>query len=74
MPRLVMLTKGGQETGFAVAPSDFDKAEAVPEADGKSWAEHGYKLAYYEDTREPYKSPRQAAVDERTARDEKKGD
>lgn len=72
MPRLVMLTKDGQETGFAVAPSDFEKAEA-PNADGKTWAEAGYKLAYYEDTREPYRTPRQVAAAEERRTDEKKG-
>jgi hypothetical protein len=63
MARLVMLTKDGNESGFAISPSDFDTTPAL-DGDGEvTWKGAGYKLGHYEDTREPYKaeSPRAAA-------------
>lgn len=72
--RLVMLTRKGNETGFAVSPHAFETEEAQ-DGSGKTWAEAGYKLAFFEDTREPYKAePKPAAARdadnaERAARD-----
>jgi hypothetical protein len=57
--RVGSLTRGGNDSGFAVDPDDYDSAEAQ-DGSGKTWKAAGYKLGHYEDTREPYEAPRRS--------------